>query len=50
MVNELTIWDWKKDKYGDSLPIPSDKNNHYIDAMRYALEIEYRGMKGLGWK
>jgi len=47
VINELTIWGWKKDKNGQSLPIPEDKNNHYIDAVRYALEIEYMGLKGL---
>ena len=47
VVNELTIWGWKKDKDGNSLPIPEDKNNHYIDAVRYALEIEYMGLKGM---
>ncbi len=43
IINELTIWGWKKDKYGDSLPIPEDKNNHAIDAIRYALETEQAG-------
>jgi phage terminase large subunit len=47
LVNELSTWSWKKDKDGVSLPIPEDKNNHYIDAIRYALEIEYIGLKGL---
>jgi phage terminase large subunit len=46
MVNELNTWQWKKDKDGNSLPIPEDKNNHYIDATRYALEIEYTGFFG----
>jgi phage terminase large subunit len=47
VVNELGTWAWKKDKYGVSLPIPEDKNDHYIAATRYALEIEYMGMKGM---
>ena len=47
MINELNTWEWKQDKDGNSLPIPSDKNNHYIDATRYGLEIEYVGIKGL---
>lgn len=46
LVNELNTWQWKKDKDGNSLPIPEDKNNHYIDAIRYALEIEYTGFFG----
>lgn len=47
IVNELNTWEWKKDKDGNSTEIPVDKNNHYIDAIRYALEIEYMGMKGM---
>lgn len=47
MINELSTWQWKKDKNGESLPIPVDKNNHYIDALRYAMEIEYVGVGGL---
>lgn len=46
LINELNTWQWKKDKNGDSLPIPTDKDNHYIDALRYALEIEYNGFFG----
>ncbi|WP_289020392.1 PBSX family phage terminase large subunit [Desulfobacter postgatei] len=46
MINELTTWQWKKDKDGVSLPIPVDKDNHYIDSTRYALEIEYSGFFG----
>jgi len=48
MVNELNTWQWKKDKNGMALPIPEDKNNHYIDGTRYALEIEYIGFFGGG--
>lgn len=48
LVNELTTWQWKKDKNGVSLPIPVDKDNHYIDSIRYALEIEYIGFFGGG--
>jgi phage terminase large subunit len=47
VVNELNTWEWKKDKDGESLPIPIDKNNHYIDSIRYAHEIEYMGVRGL---
>lgn len=43
IINELTIWSWKKDKDGNSLPIPEDKNNHSIAALRYALEVEFAG-------
>jgi len=48
LVNELTTWQWKKDKNGVSLPIPVDKDDHYIASLRYALEIEYIGFFGGG--
>jgi len=46
VVNELNTWQWKKDKDGNSLPIPVDADNHYIDATRYGCEIEYLGFFG----
>lgn len=46
LINELHIWQWKKDKDGNSLPIPVDRDNHYIDSARYAHEIEYNGFFG----
>lgn len=46
LINELNVWQWKKDKDGNSLPIPVDRDNHYIDSSRYALEIEYNGFFG----
>jgi len=36
--NELQLYQWKKDKNGNSLRQPVDKNNHIIDALRYAYE------------
>jgi phage terminase large subunit len=47
IVNELSTWQWKKDKNGEALPIPVDKQNHSIDSIRYALEIENTGIGGL---
>jgi len=38
MRNELTQYQWAKDKNGNSLRRPTDKNNHLIDALRYAYE------------
>lgn len=35
---EFSTYHWKKDKNGNSLRIPIDKENHLIDAVRYALE------------
>lgn len=35
---ELTAYQWQRDRDGTALPRPQDRNNHLIDAMRYALE------------
>lgn len=40
LKNELTLYQWRKDKDGNSLAVPEDRNNHLIDALRYALENE----------
>jgi phage terminase large subunit len=45
MQNELSQYHWKKDAGGNSLKIPVDKNNHLIDALRYA----YEGEMGSSW-
>lgn len=37
---ELAAYQWQQDKTGECLPIPEDRNNHLIDALRYALEDE----------
>lgn len=37
-INEFQLYQWKKDKNGDSLPQPVGKNDHMIDALRYAYE------------
>jgi phage terminase large subunit len=36
-INEFQLYQWKKDKYGDPINEPLDKNNHFIDQVRYAL-------------
>jgi len=41
--NEIQSYQWKKDKGGVSLNIPVDKNNHLMDALRYAYEDESLG-------
>ena len=35
---ELIRYQWQQDKEGNTLPRPVDRDNHLIDAMRYALE------------
>lgn len=36
--NEVSKYKYKEDKNGNVLPIPVDKDNHLIDALRYSLE------------
>lgn len=48
--NEFSVHQWKKDKDGNSLRIPVYKNNHLIDATRYAYEDETDvGPSIIGW-
>ena len=39
-IKEISSYRWREDKDGNSLPKPIDKDNHLIDALRYALEEE----------
>ena len=39
-IEEFETYKWKQDKSGNVLPVPVDKNNHHIDAIRYATEHE----------
>lgn len=43
IVNELTVYKWDEDKDGNTLPRPVDRDNHLLDALRYALFRE------MGW-
>lgn len=43
MINEFTVYKWAEDKDGNALPKPIDKDNHLIDAIRYAMETEMDG-------
>ena len=36
--NEISQYKWKESRDGTILKVPVDKNNHLIDALRYALE------------
>jgi phage terminase large subunit len=40
--NEFASYKYKEDKNGEALPVPLDKDNHTIDAIRYALEHAYK--------
>lgn len=46
--NEFSKYKYKEDKNGKVMPIPVDKDNHLIDAIRYACEGLNR--KEWGWK
>lgn len=45
--NEFQIYRWKEDKNGNTLPIPVDKMDHLISALRYAYEDESLAAKNL---
>lgn len=36
-INEIQLYQWKKDKDGEVINVPVDKNNHFMDQVRYAL-------------
>jgi phage terminase large subunit len=36
-INEVQLYQWKKDKDGEVINTPIDKNNHFMDQVRYAL-------------
>ena len=41
--NEISAYHWREDKDGNALRVPVDRNNHLIDALRYAYESETNG-------
>jgi phage terminase large subunit len=43
--NEISTYHWKQDKDGNSMRVPSEKNNHLIDAARYAHEDDAEDYK-----
>jgi len=45
---ELQTHQWKKDKDGNSLKVPEDKNNHAIDASMYGLS-DYWNLEMQSW-
>ncbi len=38
--NEFSQYKWREDSAGNALPVPVDKNDHLISALRYAYEDE----------
>jgi len=43
--NELMRYKWREDANGNVLPIPVDRDNHLMDALRYAYESEFRNLR-----
>lgn len=43
--NELMKYKWREDANGNVLPIPVDRDNHLMDALRYAYESEFRNLR-----
>ena len=42
-INEIQLHQWQKNRAGETLSVPVDRDNHLLDALRYAysLEMEY---------
>ncbi len=41
-IDEFNNYQWKEDSAGEPLPIPEDKNNHAVDAIRYGAEAFHK--------
>lgn len=39
-IDEISQYQWKKNKDGETLPEPQDNDDHLLDALRYATEAE----------
>jgi len=37
-INEFSLYQWQKDKYGNTIALPVDRDNHGIDSLGYAWE------------
>jgi phage terminase large subunit len=42
-INEFQIYQWKKTRSGESLPIPADRDNHILDSVRYGCQDLMKG-------
>lgn len=42
VIKEFMSYSWRKDRMGDAVNLPEDKNNHLMDAVRYFV-ISYQG-------
>ena len=48
IIQELQQYQWQKDKDGNSMKVPVDRNNHGIDAIRYGNSVNMRPIKQAG--
>lgn len=46
-INEFRLYQWQKTRQGETINRPVDKYNHAIDAIRYALGLDMRGIAGI---
>ena len=49
VIKEFMSYSWKKDRLGDAVNIPEDKNNHLMDAIRYFV-VSYKGTDEVEFK
>ena len=42
LIKEFMSYSWRKDRLGEAVNLPEDKNNHLLDALRYFV-VSYRG-------
>lgn len=42
LIKEFMSYSWRKDRMGEAVNIPEDKNNHLLDALRYFV-VSYHG-------
>ena len=49
VIKEFMSYSWKKDRLGEAVNIPEDKNNHLMDAIRYFV-VSYKGNEEVEFK
>lgn len=47
-IKEFMAYSWRKDRLGDPVNLPEDKNNHIIDEIRYFYAMYQAGSEDLG--
>lgn len=48
-INEFQLYQWVKNKQGETLNKPIDKYNHIIDSVRYALSNDMKGEREISY-